>query len=247
MTAAGAVDLRGAARRYYAWGWIAHPTDDEKRPLLKWGRLREQSPSLAEIEAFPWERAHGLALLTWPAGQLVVLDFDGPCAMAAWKATAIDLPPTAAVRTRSGGLHAIYHVPAQFVGARLNSQNGDPRRKVRLVTASGCRCEKPCGVDLLVNGYFVTVPTPGYGEVAGCPFEPSQIKEIPQAVLDLARAAEGNGGQPGTAGPISERILSGQRNATLASLAGTLRRLDPSRSLKFKPHFGWSGHIELEP
>ena len=30
-------------------------------------------------------------------------------------------------------------------------------------------------------------------------------------------------------------------------LAGALRRLDPARSLKFKPHFGWSGHIELEP
>ncbi|MDD4858149.1 MAG: DUF362 domain-containing protein [Candidatus Krumholzibacteria bacterium] len=30
-------------------------------------------------------------------------------------------------------------------------------------------------------------------------------------------------------------------------LGGALRRLDPARSLKLKPHFGWSGHIELEP
>jgi hypothetical protein len=28
-------------------------------------------------------------------------------------------------------------------------------------------------------------------------------------------------------------------------LCGELRRLDPARVLKFKPHFGWSGHVEL--
>jgi uncharacterized protein (DUF362 family) len=28
---------------------------------------------------------------------------------------------------------------------------------------------------------------------------------------------------------------------------GALRQLDPARALKFKPHFGWSGHVELEP
>jgi uncharacterized protein (DUF362 family) len=30
-------------------------------------------------------------------------------------------------------------------------------------------------------------------------------------------------------------------------LCGALRRLDPAGSLKLKPHFGWTGHIELEP
>jgi hypothetical protein len=30
-------------------------------------------------------------------------------------------------------------------------------------------------------------------------------------------------------------------------LHGALRQLDPARVLKFKPHFGWSGHIEREP
>jgi|WetSurMetagenome_2_1015567.scaffolds.fasta_scaffold25860_3 uncharacterized protein (DUF362 family) len=30
-------------------------------------------------------------------------------------------------------------------------------------------------------------------------------------------------------------------------LRGSLRKLDPSRSLRFKPHFGWTGHVEREP
>ena len=30
-------------------------------------------------------------------------------------------------------------------------------------------------------------------------------------------------------------------------LGGMLRRLDPARALRFKPHFGWAGHVELEP
>jgi hypothetical protein len=221
-----ATTLLTAALEYLTWPIPAIPVDADKRPLCKWGEYLTRPQTEDEVRSLPWDRAYGLALVTWPGSELIVLDFDGPCAMAAWKATGIELPPTCAVRTRSGWLHAIYRTPSGT--PRPGTNGNDPRRKVRLIKAAGCACTKKCGVDLLLNGYFLTIPTPGYHENPDFPFEQGRLAEIPQAVLDLARATAGTTGTPDSAGPIPEseiaRLLAyvphGEMHAALLTLAG---------------------------
>jgi hypothetical protein len=219
-----ATTLLTAALEYHARGLVVIPVDREKRALCQWGHWRERAQTESEVHALPWEWAYGVAILTWPAGDFVVIDFDGPHANAAWKTTGISLLRTAVNRTRSGGLHAIYRVPPGTPQPGGENDTG-LRRKVRLVVAHGCGCAKVCGVDLLLNGYFVAPPTPGYQEHPDHPFELSNLAVISQAVLELARAADrDNGDFPRRAEALAERFPAGQRNASLTSLAGTMRR-----------------------
>jgi RecA/RadA recombinase len=173
---------------------------------------------------------HGLALLTWPGSELIVLDFDGPHAEKLWEEqTGIPLPETATNRTRSGGAHRIFRVPAGTPrpGNSTQGTKEDLRRKVRLVSARACGCKKPCGVDLLLNGYFIVPPTPGYSEDPDHPFEPGRLATIPQAVLDLARRQgappESRPETPGDgwfAAALRGPIPEGQRNETATKLTG---------------------------
>ncbi|MGH7409166.1 MAG: primase C-terminal domain-containing protein, partial [Candidatus Methylomirabilales bacterium] len=156
----------------------------------------------------------------------MVLDFDGPHAEKTWaEKTGIGLSATATNRTRSGGVHRIYRIPADTPRPDRNTIERGPRRKVRLAVDPECGCKKPCGVDLLLNGYFLVPPSPGYTEDPDAPCEPGGIATISLAVLALARTTERQNGdghpQPITPGsPISH----GERNATLTSLAGSMRR-----------------------
>lgn len=100
------------------------------------------------------------------------------------------------------------------------------------MVGSHCGCRKPCGVDLLLNGYFVVPPTPGYREDPDHPFEPGNVATIPQAILDLARntqkpvparaeAPSDDWFSAAMRGPVHE----GQRNDTATRLAGYLLAL----------------------
>ncbi len=226
-------NLFSAAAAYHAAGCTVIPVDAEKRPLCDWGHWRSRRQTETEVAALPWDRAFGVAILTWPAGDLLVIDFDGPHAEAAWRTTAILLPETSKNRTRSGGTHLIYNIPP---GTPYPGQgNGtDIRRKVRLVKAS-CDCKapdgtpKPCGVDLLLNGYFVAPPTPGYAEDPDHPFDPAARTVIPQEVLQLARQSEPRSSAQGprTEDPswFSEALRGvpqGTRDDTCTRLAGYL-------------------------
>jgi KaiC/GvpD/RAD55 family RecA-like ATPase len=82
-------------------------------------------------------------------------------------------------------------------------------------------------VDLLLNGYFVVPPTPGYFEDPDHPFELGQLATIPRAVLELARRqgapAERSPEAPGGdwfAAALRGPVPEGQRNETATRLAG---------------------------
>jgi archaellum biogenesis ATPase FlaH len=225
-----------AALHYHAHDLPVVPVGPDKKACATWGHWRKQKQTAEEVRSFPWEKLHGLALLTWPASSFVVLDFDGPHAETTWQEqTGILLPETATNRTRSGGLHRIFTVPAG--AAHRNATDGeDPRRQVRLVAAPGCGCKKVCGVDLLLNGYFVAPPTPGYAEDPDRPFDVGKCATLPQGVLDYARTHErptapvkkdeGEGWfSLALRGPIPE----GQRNDTATRLAGLLLAKGHSR------------------
>ncbi len=218
--------LLTAALTYHVFGWPVIPVGPDKRPLCKWRQWSDRAQTDAEVRAMPWNRAHGLALLTWPGSELVVLDFDGPHAMTAWETTGIALPDTAQTKTRSGGQHFIYKFPNGAPTPAFNGNAVDLHRRVRLVRAEGCGCTKSCGVDLLLKGYFIVPPTPGYAGNPDLPLEPGRVSAIPQAVLDLTRDQKGSHQKPKA--PTENWVLNalrgpipdGERNATAARLAG---------------------------
>jgi Primase C terminal 1 (PriCT-1) len=90
------------------------------------------------------------------------------------------------------------------------------------VTAD-CDCAKSCGVDLLLNGYSIEAPTPGYKEDADYPIECAV--EIQSEVLELAlthQIKEGSGPRP--TGNAEGRVPHGERTNTACSLAGTMKK-----------------------
>ncbi|MBI4391132.1 MAG: AAA family ATPase [candidate division NC10 bacterium] len=220
-----APDLLTAALEYSARGWPVIPIGPNKRPLCDWGRLRHQAQTMPDVLELFSRPTHGLALLTWPASNLLVLDFDGPHAAAAWETTGLPLPPTARTRTRSGGEHWVYRLPCAGPHSGEEPTERRLKRKIRLVKAGGCGCPRPCGVDLLVNGYFIVPPTPGYTEDRDLPLVPRAITSIPVAVLERARAAAPAGADDlPRLTTVGQHIPEGQRNVTLTSYAGTMRR-----------------------
>jgi len=177
--------LSTAALTYHTNGWSVLPVGPNKQPLCKFKHWFTRRQSEAEMRALPWEQGYGIAVLCWPGSDLLVVDFDEPCTLPAWKETNIALPDTAIVQTPHRGAHAIYRMPPTILHPGLNENNGhEVRRAIRLIKAT-CDCKDeegkphPCGVDLLLNGYFVTIPTPGYRPMADCPLDPAQIVEIP--------------------------------------------------------------------
>lgn len=220
--------MLNVALLYHGNGWPVVPTKPDKSTWVKWGQWRfggQTDHAVRDLFSGP---AHGLAVLTWPASPLAVVDFDGPHGDSAWQQTGLQLPETARTETRSGGHHLIYRMPdALSNGGRQAAEQF--QRKVRLVTAKTCDCVKRCGVDLLVNGYFVVPPTPGYREDPDHLLEPGSLAVLPDQVLALARRASAppsGGKRAATAEDSSvhaEPIPDGARNDSLFKLGCWLR------------------------
>jgi len=152
----------------------------DKTPNDKWKEYQTRDQGEDEIrDSFSRPDAHGLALMTWPRTKFVVLDYDGEHAEEAWSKTGIELPATIRNVTQSGGVHLIFKSPSSLNGLK---------RDIKLVKAD-CNCLKTrgkrCGVDFLVNGYFIVPPTPGYHNDVS---QPSRPTELPAAVVELAIA-----------------------------------------------------------
>jgi putative DNA primase/helicase len=111
------------------------------------------------------------------------------------------LPETVSALTGGGGQHLVF---------KADGQVGD--RKGLLP-----------GVDLIANGYIVAPPS---RHISGRRYEweighaPGQIAlaPLPDVIIRLARDGRG------PAEPLPERIVEGQRNDLLTSLAGSMRR-----------------------
>jgi len=226
-----APDLLAAALEYHSRGYTVIPVDANKEPIIKeFKHWKERRQTEAEVRGLPWRRAYGIALLTWPASDLVVLDFDGPHAETPWREqTGIVLPETATNRTGGGWTHRIFTMSKEW--------RGKIERKVRLVEESTACGEyrdkrtgkiKTCGVDFLVNGYFVVPPTPGYSEDPDHPFEVGCFATIPHAVLELARKSDHpaptQATDNGQDGDWFERVWpgvpEGKRDDTASRMAG---------------------------
>jgi putative DNA primase/helicase len=210
-------ELLEAALACFEAGQPVIAVRENKRPYRSgWNRYFKERQTEDDVREEFSNGAWGIAKVLYPACSDVHLDFDGPHAEAALVKTGISLPETAR-QTTVHGWHLIYKTSKLLRDLMRESK---VKRKIRLIECA-CDCEKPCGVDLLVNGYAIIQPTPGYNGDPDFPTE--DTVEIPDAIVKLAIARDGtNGEEAGRQG--KGKIREGKRNATLTSLAGTMRR-----------------------
>ena len=194
-----------AALSYIENGFKVFPVKPDKKPMTKHG-LKDATQLQVSVKDYwgKWPDA-GIGIIT---DGFVVLDFDvktgGIESKSLIEAKYGKLPRTRTHRTGSGGLHYIYHNP-----------NGSNIRNT--VTLGGYE-----GVDLRANGGYIVAP-PSMHE-SGARYEvldDCDITEAPDWLLELALNKI-----LAQADSISQElpIPEGQRNATLTSLAGTMRR-----------------------
>ncbi len=194
-----------SALAYVAEGFKIFPCKLDKKPYTKNG-LKDATQTQAGVKEYwtKWPDA-GIGLVT---DNLVVIDFDkkngGKESKAAMETEYGKLPPTRTHRTGGGGLHYIYRNPN---GSNIRNSAG----------LSGYK-----GVDIRANGGYIVVP-PSPHE-SGKPYtvlDKSEIASCPDWLMNMAKQRSVTAqATPGVEGTIPD----GQRNATLTSLAGTMRR-----------------------
>ena len=179
--------LLAAALQYHAKGRRVLPVRQNKKPdCEQWGQWIKKPPqeqTEEQVRQLFSNGAYGLAVIQYPGSPNVTVDFDGEHADTAWNKTRITLTTTAKTRTPRNGWHWIYRTPDD------TSLLDRVKRRVRLAVAD-CDCKdaegnsKPRSVDLLLNGYSIEPPTPGYREDPEHPLE--SAAEIQLEVLELA-------------------------------------------------------------
>jgi hypothetical protein len=210
-----------AALRFAELGYGVFPcAPGRKQPMTARGFL-DATTDTEQIEA--WWSKHPKANVAIPTAGLVVIDVDGPDN--AWLVDDPDrlseLTTGALTVTPRGGKHYIFRAP---VGRNYRCQTGQlaPR------------------VDVRADGGYILVPPSQVGGkvyrfVPGMELDQprEQLREPPEwlvAALDGTATSSPTSPRVAAGAPVANQIPSGQRNATLARLAGTMRRVGMSRS-----------------
>ncbi len=216
--AASPPNLLECALAYADLGYAVFPcAPGRKQPLTPRG-FHDATTDSEQIER--WWRQNPHANIAVPTSGLIVIDIDG--ADNAWLTSEpdkqLDLAVAPVSRTPRGGRHHVFRQPS---GKHWSNTTG------RVAP----------GVDTRGDGGYILVPP---SIVDGKPYHweptlelevgPGDLPEPPEwlvAILDsLTDAAPRDAPEGGDGNPIPQ----GQRNATLASLAGTMRRVGMTRT-----------------
>lgn len=205
-----------AAAQYLKRGWSIIPVSGKtRRPLLEWKPYQSRHPTEDEITEWwrTWPYAQ-VAVVTGAVSGLLVLDIDGPEAQDSLKGK--PLPPTPCVRTSRGTHYYFAHPGGVCIG----------------------RPHPLPGFDIRADGNYVVAPPSihpsghQYEWVDGLSIDDIPLAPCPEWLVDLSRS---KGGQK-QARPVEEwrklvkeGVKKGERNTTIASLAGHLLRkyVDP--------------------
>lgn len=204
-----------AAKAYLRRGWSVVPVAPRsKHPLVKWEPYQRQPPGEAEIEGWfqRWPGA-GVAIVTGTVSNLVVLDVDpghgGEDSLSELEAVNGALPDTVEAISGGGGRHLYFAHP------------GAPTRNVVGLAP---------GIDLRADGGVIVAPPShhpsgrDYRWRDGHAPDDCELAALPGWLLRLILRRRGRGGHTVEhwRGVIADGVDSGQRNNTVASLAGYL-------------------------
>lgn len=202
--------LLSAALWYARRGWPVFPCKpNSKEPATEHGYIDATTDADTIRQWWGGIPGANIGIATGAAG-LVVVDVDtknGAQGLESWRDLRHELAlddATPTVETPTGGLHVYYQ------------GNGHPIRN------SAGRLGP--GLDVRAQGGYVVAPPSRIGDAAyswAMDFAPTECEPltIPQALVDALTAKP-----PSPTPAIEGAIPKGQRNATLASLAGTMRR-----------------------
>ena len=211
------VSMNDAIRDYIARGWSIIPIrPGDKRPLVRWEDFQHRRAS--EAEALGWFRAWpeaGIGVVTGAISGLVVIDIDmrhgGDVALEQLEREHDRLPATIECRTGGGGRHLYFAHPGGLIrnkvglapGVDLRGDGGYAVAPPSL-HASGLRY---AWVDARAPGTATTAPLPGW--------------VLTQTIEEPVRL-----GHPIAYWRrlVADGVPAGERNNTVASLAGHLLR-----------------------
>jgi Bifunctional DNA primase/polymerase, N-terminal/Primase C terminal 1 (PriCT-1) len=191
---------RAEAVAYHRRGWCPIPVKERSKQtsLAQLAPYLSRKASREELSSWSWP---GVGIVTGPVSGILVLDVDGPEGEDEVKKHGHPITPM--VRTASGGLHLYFRHPEVEV-----------RTGIRVAA----------GLDVKASGGYVVAP-PSVGS-NGKRYEwiislnDAQPADPPDWLMQLLQRPKRNGAD----GPFGERIPPGNRNSTLMSLAGTMRR-----------------------
>ena len=204
-----------AALAYLALGWSVIPVEPRgKRPLVPWLEFQRRCADVNQArEWFDNGKKANLAVVTGALSGVVVLDIDvghgGKQSLSQLEREHGALPPTIEAVTGSGGRHLYFVHPGGVVRNRAGLDAGvDLRGDGGSVVAAPSvhRCGK--------RYRWKTGHAPGE----------LPLSSMPAWLLGLARGDKTRGSHPLShwRGLVRDGIGEGQRNASIASLAGHL-------------------------
>jgi hypothetical protein len=204
--------FRRVARTYANSGMPVFPCNaDNKKPLTEHG-FKDATTSSQIIDQ--WASKYPNALVGIPTGErtgVTVLDFDPECDATAEQMLP-GLPESRMHKTPSGGVHALF---------KYTSEAGTIGTDVIQIPPGVCSCGE-CQIDLRNDGGYIIVP----GSVMAdggryTVISKVQLAEMPHGIL--AKLQTHKRERKRVLADPTAMFREGQRNHTLASLAGTMR------------------------
>jgi hypothetical protein len=204
--------LTKAALDYRRLGWSVIPIAPRgKQPLVRWEIYQHRHPHATEVSDWfrQWPDAN-LAIITGVVSGLVVLDVDprhgGDAGLHELEQRHGPIAETVEVRTGGGGRHLYFHHPGEILHNRVGLAPG---------------------VDLRGDGGYVVAPPSIHA--SGEPYRWERSPDVYRLAPLPAWVSEASGSGPPRGHPLShwrrllrEGVGEGERNNTIASLAGHL-------------------------
>ena len=222
------LSLAQAAYNYAQQGWPVFPIRERgKEPLIAHGH-NNASTNLDKVRSWWRWRPNANIGIAVPK-EYVVIDLDSAEAFASLKAEDCDLPSTVTVIT-TRGKHLWYSLEGRTA-----------RNRVRFLTE----------VDSRTLGAYVLAPPSvhpsGFTYRWEIPLDRSAITECPERLLELINAHTSKGGRSPEdwTRKIATTVPEGQRNSTLAEVAGYYFRYLPARVAQ-EAAFCWA-QVKLDP
>ena len=207
--------INEAIHEYIGRGWSIIPiVTGDKRPLVRWEEFQDRHPSEAEAGGWlrQWPEA-GIAVVTGAISGLIVVDVDpghrGDESLEKLEREHGALATTVECRTGGGGRHLYFAHPGRLI-----------RNKVGLAP----------GIDIRGDGGYVVAPPSlhasglRYAWVEGRAPDATGIASFPEWILRRAIEEPTRRGHPIAHWRrlVCEGVPAGERNNTIASLAGHL-------------------------